>query len=106
METLHDFRKDTFWNDLYRGRAEADRVERGAQTTQERALGLGLRNGNEKCPHLPGGPGSQAQMLAQHGPLLRRGGAQEAARSPGRRDHFARRGGSTQAGSIRPSAAA
>ena len=38
MEILHDFRKDTFLNDLYRGRAEAERVERGAQKALERAL--------------------------------------------------------------------
>jgi|GEM_PF-1678765 len=37
MEILHDFRKDTFLNDLYRGRAEADRVERGAQKALEKA---------------------------------------------------------------------
>ena len=38
MEILHDFRKDTFLNDLYRGRAEAERVERGAQKALEKAL--------------------------------------------------------------------
>ena len=38
MEILHDFRKDSFLNDLYRGRAEAERVERGAQKALERAL--------------------------------------------------------------------
>ena len=38
MEILHDFRKDTFLTDLYRGRAEAERVERGAQKALERAL--------------------------------------------------------------------
>jgi predicted transposase/invertase (TIGR01784 family) len=38
MEILHDFRKDTYLNDLYRGRAEAERVERGAQKALERAL--------------------------------------------------------------------
>ena len=37
MEILHDFRKDTFLNDLYRGREEARRVERGAQKALERA---------------------------------------------------------------------
>ena len=37
MEILHEFRKDTFLNDLYRGRAEAERVERGAQKALERA---------------------------------------------------------------------
>ncbi len=38
MEIPHDVRKDTFLNDLYRGRAEAERVERGAQKALERAL--------------------------------------------------------------------
>ena len=37
MEILHDFRKDTFLNDLYRGRAEAERLERGMQRALERA---------------------------------------------------------------------
>jgi predicted transposase/invertase (TIGR01784 family) len=37
MEILHEFRRDTFLNDLYRGRAEAERVERGAQKALERA---------------------------------------------------------------------
>ncbi len=37
MEILHDFRKDTFLNDLYRKREEAQRIERGAQKALERA---------------------------------------------------------------------
>ena len=38
MEIPHDVRKDTYLTDLYRGRAEAERVERGAQKALERAL--------------------------------------------------------------------
>ncbi len=38
MEIPHDVRKPTFLNDLYRGRAEAERVERGAQKAMERPL--------------------------------------------------------------------
>ena len=37
MEILHDVRKDTFLNDLYRGREEAERVERGARKALEKA---------------------------------------------------------------------
>ena len=37
MEIPHDVRKDTYLTDLYRGRAEADRVERGAQKALEKA---------------------------------------------------------------------
>ncbi len=38
MEIPHDVRKDTYLTDLYRGRAEAERLERGAQKALERAL--------------------------------------------------------------------
>jgi hypothetical protein len=37
MEILHDVRKDTFLNDLYRGREEAERVERGAHKALDKA---------------------------------------------------------------------
>ncbi len=48
MEILHDFRKDTYLNDLYRGRAEAERVERGAQKALERALRAGREERRQK----------------------------------------------------------
>ena len=38
MEILHDLRKDSFLNDLYRGREEAERVERGARKALDKAL--------------------------------------------------------------------
>ena len=38
MEIPHYVRKYTYLNDLFRGRAEAERVERGARKARERAL--------------------------------------------------------------------
>ena len=58
MEILLNFREDTFLNDLDRGRAEAERVERGAQKAWERAL-----RAEEEARRLKGVARAEAERL-------------------------------------------
>jgi hypothetical protein len=112
MEILHDSRKDTFLNDLYRGRAEAERVERGAQKALERAPVLGPRHGNEECPHRAEAPRFQVAPAPRPRcwPNMGRCCAAVAPRRPPSPPvgaaSSALRGGSTQVSSTRPSASA
>ena len=48
MSTLHSFRQDVQLNDLYRGRIEAERVQRGVQLALEQALAEAERERAEK----------------------------------------------------------